>query len=80
MTSLVEAQLNFARLDRETISLKKEPIKLSELINQYIENKRNDNDNVNLTFNCSAEHVSTLAARNYLKMVLITVKQGKILR
>lgn len=76
MTSLVEALLNFARLDQQTLSLKKVPIKLAELINECIENKRSDN--VNITFNCITEHASTLADRNYLKMVLNNVIQNAI--
>lgn len=76
MTLLVEALLNFARLDQQTLTLKKVSVDLVQLINECIENKRCDN--VEIEFSCIARHTSTTADRNYLKMVLNNIIQNAI--
>ncbi|MDO6428625.1 ATP-binding protein [Thalassotalea sp. 1_MG-2023] len=76
MTLLVETLLNFARLDQQTMTLKKVSVDLVQLINECIENKQSDI--VEIDFNCSARKTSTTADRNYLKMVFNNVIQNAI--
>lgn len=76
MTLLVETLLNFARLDQQTLTLKKVSIDLVQLINECIENKQSDI--VEIEFNCSARKSNTTADRNYLKMVFNNVIQNAI--
>jgi len=76
MTLLIEALLNFARLDQQTLTLKKESVDLVQLINECIENKRSDK--VKIEFNCSTQQRCTTADRNYLKMAFNNVIQNAI--
>lgn len=76
MTLLVEALLNFARLDQQTLTLNKVFVDLAQLISECIENKQSDK--VKIEFNCSTQQRSTTADRNYLKMVLNNIIQNAI--
>ncbi|WP_286270264.1 ATP-binding protein [Thalassotalea hakodatensis] len=76
MVLLVEALLNFSRLDQQTMTLKKAPVDLIQLTNECIERKRSDK--VEIEFNCSAQQFITTADRNYLKMAFNNVIQNAI--
>ena len=76
MTALVEALLNFARLEQQTLALNKVPILLNKLINECIATKRNDK--MKIQFDCLAPEASTVADRNYLRMALNNVIQNAI--
>ncbi|MDP4983838.1 ATP-binding protein [Pseudoalteromonas tunicata] len=76
MTLLVEALLNFARLDQQTLTLKKVSVELVELINECIESKQSEK--VEIGFSCSASQTRVIADRNYLKMVFNNIIQNAI--
>ncbi|MDP5213360.1 ATP-binding protein [Pseudoalteromonas tunicata] len=76
MTLLVEALLNFARLDQQTLTLKKVSVALVELINECIESKQSEK--VEIGFSCSASQTRVIADRNYLKMVFNNIIQNAI--
>jgi len=75
MTSLVEALLNFARLEQQTLVLDKTKIALVDVINECIDNKHHDS--VQITFECKAP-ATVLADQHYLKMALNNVIQNAI--
>ncbi len=76
MTLLVEALLNFARLDQQTLALKKVPVDLIELINECIESKQNAQFEIEFNYNNGKS--STTADRNYLKMVFNNIIENAI--
>lgn len=76
MTSLVEALLNFSRLEQQTLALNKVPILLTEVINECLTTKRNER--VKIEFDCIAPQSSVIADRNYIKMALNNVIQNAI--
>lgn len=76
MTNLVEALLNFARLEQQTLALNKVPIVLADLINECLITKRSEN--VQIQFDCISSQASVIADRNYLKMALNNVIQNAI--
>lgn len=76
MTALVEALLNFARLEQQTLALNKVPIMLADLINECLVTKRSEK--VHIQFDCIASQASVVADRNYLKMALNNVIQNAI--
>ncbi|WP_199611447.1 ATP-binding protein [Flocculibacter collagenilyticus] len=76
MTSLVEALLNFARLDQQTLTLKKVPVELTQLLNECIDSKQCDT--VEISFNCNEQQMTANADRHYLKMALNNIIQNAI--
>lgn len=76
MTSLVESLLSYARLDQHTLTLNKESIKLSLLINECIKNKQSDQ--VKISFNCKVQNAFTVADRSFLKMAFNNIIQNAI--